>query len=166
MKKTLTTLIAALILVACNPTSEAPKALPQPHAITEQSKGYYCTMNLAEHNGGKAQIFLESKPDQPIWFSTVNQAFGFTRHPGEPKDVAAVYVTDMGKVTDWNKPNADNAWINAKTAHYVIDTKFVGGMGTVDALPFADLVQAQAFVQKNGGKIVSFDQMPDEFIYK
>lgn len=164
MKK-LMMLFTTCLLVACGQSSETI-APPPPQAISEHAKGYYCTMNLSEHDGGKAQIFVQSQPDKPYWFSTVNQAFGFTRHPAEPKDITAIYVTDMGKVADWSKPRADNAWIDAKTAHYVIDSQFVGGMGTVDALPFADLAQAQAFVAKNGGKIVNFDAMPDEFIYK
>lgn len=154
-----------LLLSACGQTTET-KALPQPKSITADARGYYCTMNLSEHDGPKAQIFLESKPNEPIWFSTVNQAFGFIRHPGEPKDIAAIYVTDMGKVSDWNKPNANDAWIDAKQAYYVIESRFVGGMGTVDALPFADVNQAQAYAQKNGGKVIKFDEMPEEYIYK
>ena len=164
MKK-LTILLATVLLAACSQT-ETTSAPPPPQAMTEQAKGYYCTMNLTEHYGGKAQIFVQSQPDKPYWFSTVNQAIGFTRHPGEPKDITAIYVTDMGKVTDWSKPRADDAWIDAKTAHYVIDSPFIGGMGAADALPFADMTKAQEFVAKNGGKIVKFDDVPDEFIYK
>ena len=47
----------------------------------------------------------------------------------------------------------------------MIESKYIGGMGTQDAIPFSDPAQAQAFVQKNGGRVVSFDQMPDSFIY-
>lgn len=159
-------LLTATLLVACNQTSETQQAsAPMPQAISDASKGYYCTMNLAEHDGPKAQIFLQSKPSEPLWFSTVNQAIGFTRHPGEPKDIAAIYVTDMGQVQDWNKPNADSAWIDGKTAHYVVESQFVGGMGSLDALPFADANKAQAFVAQNGGKVVSLDNVPDSFIY-
>lgn len=164
MKK-ITILLATVLLAACSQT-ETASAPPPPQAITEQAKGYYCTMNLTEHSGGKAQIFTESQPDKPYWFSTVNQAIGFTRHPGEPKDITAIYVTDMGKVSDWDNPHADNDWIDAKKAYYVIDSPFIGGMGTVDSLPFADLAKAQEFVQKKGGKIVSFDEVPNDFIYK
>ena len=92
--------------------------------------------------------------------STVNQAFGFTRHPGEPKDIAAIYVTDLGQ------PNPDNAWIDAKTAYYVIESKFVSGMKTVDSVPFSDLAKAEAFAKENGGRVIRFDEMPDEWIYK
>lgn len=165
MKK-LNILLTMILLAACSQNSETTTAPPPPQAITEHATGYYCTMNLAEHTGGKAQIFLKSQPDKPFWFSTVNQAIGFTRHPGEPKDIAAIYVTDMGQVSDWQNPRADHAWIDAKTAHYVIDSPFIGGMGSADALPFADAAKAQEFVQKNGGKIAQFDEVPDSFIYQ
>lgn len=169
MKKIMLTLFAAAALAACSPSDSGNTAAkPQPHAISDNAKGYFCTMNLPEHTGPKAQIFLESKPDEPLWFSTVTQIFGFVQQPGEPKDITAMYVTDMGGLpdADWEKPLTTNAkWIDAKTAHYVIESKYIGGMGTQDAIPFSDPAQAQAFVQKNGGRIVSFDQMPDSFIY-
>ena len=152
--------LTGLLLAACGETSDSAKPPPPPKNFTAESKGYYCTMNLTEHVGGKAQIILESRPDEPVWFSTVNQAFGFTRHPGEPKDIAAIYVTDMGQ------PNSDTAWIDAKTAYYVIESKFVSGMKTVDSVPFSDLAKAEAFAKENGGRVIRFDERPDEWIYK
>lgn len=169
MKKLIATLLLATALAACggeNGNTAANK--PQPQVISDAAKGYYCTMNLPEHNGPKAQIFLESKPDEALWFSTVTQIFNFVRHPGEPKDIAAIYVTDMSDVTDadWEKPLTTNAkWIDARTAHYVIESRYIGGMGTQDAIPFSDMAKAQAFVAKNGGRIVSFDDVPDSFVY-
>ena len=166
MKKYIASIVITLALAACGQTTtSAPAELPKAQVITEHSKGYYCTMNLAEHNGPKAQIFLDSKPNEPLWFSTVTQIFGFVQHPGEPKDIAAIYVSDMGAVADWNTPNSD-VWIDAKTAYYVIDSQFVGGMGTADALPFADASKAQAYAQQHGGKVVTFDTMPESYIYK
>ena len=137
MKKTLSALFTVLLLAACGGKSENT-APPAPQQITDASVGHYCTMNLSEHNGPKAQIFLNGKPDRPVWFSTIKQMFGYTKLPEEPKGISMIYVTDMGKVTDWTNPNADNAWIDAKKAYYVIESGFVGGMGAEDALPFAD----------------------------
>lgn len=169
MKKLLATLLIATALTACGGESSNTAAnKPQPQAISDAAKGYYCTMNLPEHNGPKAQIFLESKPSEPLWFSTVTQIFNFVRHPGEPKDIAAIYVTDMSDATaeDWEKPITTNAkWIDARTAHYVIESRYIGGMGTQDAIPFSNMEKAQAFVAKNGGRIVKFDDVPDSFVY-
>ena len=123
-------------------------------------------MNLTEHNGPKAQIYLNGKPDRPVWFSTIKQMFGYTKLPEEPKGIHVIYVTDMGKVKDWSKPNADTAWINSKKAYYVIESGFIGGMGAEDALPFADKAQAEKFAKEKGGRVVSFDEMPDSYIFK
>lgn len=151
-------IVLALLLGACSSASEN-EPVPAPQTVTEHSKGYYCTMNLAEHTGPKGQVFLRSKPSEPVWFSTVNQVFAFTRHPGEPKDISAIYVTD------WANPEGGK-WIDAKTAFYVIESPFIGGMGSVDALPFADEAQANNYAKQNGGRVVGFEQMPDEFIYQ
>lgn len=152
-------------LTACGAKQESAP-LPEPQAISNESVGHYCTMNLAEHVGPKAQIFLNGKPDKPVWFSTIKQMFGYTKLPEEPKGIAAIYVTDMGQVSDWSKPNADAAWIDAKKAYYVIESGFIGGMGAEDALPFADKAKAEQFVKEKGGKVVQFDNMPEAYIFK
>ena len=69
-------------------------------------------------------------------------------------------------MADWNTPNADQAWVDAYQAYYVIESRFIGGMGAEDALPFADKAQAEAFVAKNGGKVVAFNEMPEEYIFR
>lgn len=164
MKKSVFTALALLLaLTAC---SQQQTAAPPPQAITDASKGYYCTMNLAEHNGPKAQVFHQSDPGKAVWFSTVRQMLGYLKHPGEPRDILAIYVTDMSKVKDWNVPNADNDWIDAKTAYYVIDSKFIGGMGFADALPFSDQTAAQAYVKQNGGRVLRMEEIPDSYIYQ
>lgn len=165
MKRTLLVLSAATVLAACGSKQETAE-VPPPQQISYQSVGHYCTMNLSEHNGPKAQIFLNGQPDKPVWFSTIKQMFGYTKLPEEPKGIAVIYVTDMGKVTDWDKPNADGAWVDAKKAWYVIDSGFVGGMGAEDALPFADKAKAEAFAKEKGGKVVGFDDMPEAYIFK
>ncbi|MDO5058942.1 MAG: nitrous oxide reductase accessory protein NosL [Neisseria sp.] len=162
--KSLPALLAALILAACG--SPAATELPTPQAITDEAVGHYCSMNLSEHTGPKAQIFLNGQPDKPVWFSTVRQMFGYTKLPEEPKGIQVIYVTDMGKVQDWNTPNADNAWTQADQAFYVIESGFTGGMGSEDALPFAQRSDAEAFVARNGGRIVRFDEMPESYIFQ
>lgn len=164
MKTLLYIFAVVAALAACG--TEPETAPPPPQQITEESVGHYCTMQLSEHIGPKAQIFLNGQPEKPVWFSTVRQMFGYTKLPEEPKGIAAIYVTDMGQVTDWNTPNADDAWTNAKKAFYVIESGFIGGMGAEDALPFADKAQAQKFAEKKGGRVVTFDEMPEAYIFK
>ncbi|MCP1659742.1 nitrous oxide reductase accessory protein NosL [Neisseria perflava] len=164
MKPILLTICTALALAACGGKETAER--PAPQALTAQAVGHYCNMSLTEHTGPKAQLFLNGQPDRPVWFSTIKQMFGYTKLPEELKGISVIYVTDMGKVTDWSKPNADNAWMDAKKAYYVIESGFVGGMGAEDALPFADKAQAEKFAQEKGGRVVSFDDMPETYIFK
>ena len=144
MRKILLTTFTLIALAACSKQDNSPP--PAPQQISDSAVGHYCSMNLTEHNGPKAQIFLNGKPDKPVWFS--------------------IYVTDMGKVKDWEKPNADAEWIDAKKAYYVIESSFIGGMGAEDALPFADKAQAEKFAKEKGGRVVGFAEMPDEYIFK
>ena len=68
-------------------------------------------MNLLEHKGPKGQIILASQAE-PIWFSSARDAFSFTMLAEEPKDILAVYVSDMAKAPSWDKPGANN-WVDA-----------------------------------------------------
>ena len=149
MRKILLTTFTLIALAACSKQDNSPP--PAPQQISDSAVGHYCSMNLTEHNGPKAQIFLNGKPD---------------KLPEEPKGIHAIYVTDMGKVKDWEKPNADTEWIDAKKAYYVIESSFIGGMGAEDALPFADKAQAEKFAKEKGGRVVGFAEMPDEYIFK
>jgi copper chaperone NosL len=146
---------AALILLsaAC---SEEEKAVPPPQAITSDAIGYYCGMMLAEHAGPKGQVLLESGKS-PVWFSSVRDTFTFLRLPEEPKDVAAVYVSDMAKAPSWDRPGAEN-WIAAADAVFVVGSDQQGGMGGVEAVPFSAKDAATAFVAEHGGRVVGLEE--------
>ena len=66
-------LISLLALAACK--EEVAKA-PDPIALTEDALAHYCMMNIAEHPGPKAQIFLAGLPD-PIFFAQVRDALSY-----------------------------------------------------------------------------------------
>ena len=79
MRKILFTAFTILALSACSKQENTPP--PAPQQISDSAVGHYCSMNLTEHNGPKAQIFLNGKPDKPVWFSTIKQMFGYTKLP-------------------------------------------------------------------------------------
>ena len=124
--------LAVLTLAACEEEAAAPAA----RALTDEAIGHYCGMMLTEHEGPKGQILLEGV-DDPVWFSSARDAVAFTLLPEEPKDIAAIYVSDMGKAPSWADPGADN-WTDARTASFVIGSAAEGGMGGAEAVPFAD----------------------------
>ncbi len=146
-------------LGACQREAEA---LPAPFAMTEEAMGRYCGMNVLEHAGPKGQIIL-AKYDEPIWFSSARDAVAFTMLPEEPKDIRAIYVSDMAKAPSWEKPGADN-WVDARKALFVIGSDAKGGMGAAEAVPFSSEEAAAAFAKSHGGRVVGFDAIPRDYI--
>jgi copper chaperone NosL len=146
----------ALLLLTAACSDEGKTTAPPPQAITSDSVGYYCGMLLEEHGGPKGQILLQSG-NSPVWFSSVRDTFTFLRLPEEPKDIAAIYVSDMAKAPDWEKPGAEN-WIAAADAVFVVGSDRQGGMGGAEAVPFGAKDAATAFVAEHGGKIVGFEE--------
>lgn len=150
--------LLALSLAACKKEAEKPAA----QAVSDASIDRYCGMMLTEHEGPRGQIFVKGEA-APVWFSSARDTVAFTLLPEEPKDIVAIYVSDMGKAPSWADPGADN-WIDAKTASFVIESDAQGGMGGAEAVPFADKAKAEAFAQAHGGKVVAFDAIPADYI--
>lgn len=146
-------LATAVMLTACS--KEDSVEAPPPQAIGGDATGYYCGMLLAEHAGPKGQVLLKSR-DEPVWFSSVRDTFTFLRLPEEPKDVAAVYVSDMGKAPNWEQPGHDN-WILANDAVFVVGSDTQGSMGGAEAVPFSHEDAARIFVSQHGGRILRFE---------
>lgn len=163
MRKTvfLAAFAGALALAGCNAekTAEAP---PPPQEMTDAAIGHYCGMNVLEHSGPKGQIILASRKD-PVWFSSARDAISFTLLPEEPKDIRAIYVSDMAKAPTWDKPGANN-WVDAKQASFVIGSRKQGGMGGDEAVPFSDRSTAEKFVAENGGRVVAFADVPKDYV--
>jgi copper chaperone NosL len=152
-------LLALLVLVGCGEEKEV--ARPEPREITREAIGYYCNMIVADHKGPKAQLFLKGE-SEPIWFSSVRDAVAFTLLPDEPKTIIAVYVNDMAKAS-WDSPEA-GTWIEAGSAHYVIESGRRGGMGALEAVPFSDPERAAAFAAAHGGRVVALSDIPEDYI--
>ncbi|WP_201862980.1 nitrous oxide reductase accessory protein NosL [Microvirga soli] len=151
----------ALALAGCNDkkTTQAP---PAPLEMTASAIGHYCGMNVMEHTGPKGQIILASRKEA-VWFSSARDAISFTMLPEEPKDIRAIYVSDMAKASDWDKPGATN-WVDAKQASFVIGSRMQGGMGGDEAVPFSDRGAAEKFAAENGGRIVAFAEVPKDYV--
>jgi copper chaperone NosL len=149
-----------LALAGCNDqkTAEAPP----PQEITDSAIGHYCGMNVLEHSGAKGQIILASRKD-PVWFSSARDAISFTLLPEEPRDIRAIYVSDMAKAPSWDKPGANN-WVDARQASFVIGSRMQGGMGGDEAVPFSDRSAAEKFAAENGGRIVAFAEVPKDYV--
>ncbi len=164
MKRTLYLLLGAGVLAlsaACSP-QPGSRTPPTARPITEDSVGYFCSMDLLEHEGPKGQIFVRGQAD-PLWFSTIRQTLAYTLLPDSPKGLDAIYVTDMGKASDLRHPGPDT-WIDARSAVYVTHSRQVGGMGSEDPLPFGKLEDAKAFAAIHGGQVLAYKDIPEDYI--
>lgn len=154
-------LALALVLGGCNDRDTA-KALPPPVALNGDAMGVFCGMNLIEHPGPKGQILIDSRID-PYWFSSARDAIAFTLMPDQPRDIRAVYVSDMGRAPSWEQPGERN-WIDARQAFFVIESRKQGGMGAAEAVPFGDRTAADAFVTAHGGRVVRMSEIPQTYV--
>ena len=155
------TTLAVLMLAACDkPAPPAPP--PAPAEVSDEATGHYCGMQLADHDGPKGQIFLTGSAD-PIWFSSVRDTIAFLRLPEEAKNVAAVYVNDMGKAKDWKQPEA-GTWVEAHSAWFVLHSDMRGGMGAPEAVPFAAKPAAEIFQATHGGTLAQLSDIPDAYV--
>jgi copper chaperone NosL len=153
---------ALLLLAACGEEQQQAAAPPPPHEVTGDAIGHYCGMALVEHPGPKGQAILKGR-DEPVWFSSARDTIAFTRLPEEPKDIAAIYVTDMAEAKNWDHPEI-GAWVDARRAWYVIGSSRRSGMGGDEAVPFGLEQAARQFAETHGGQVVAFDAVPEDYI--
>jgi copper chaperone NosL len=151
-------LALALALAAC----KTETATRDPVTMPEDAIAYDCQMYMIDHAGPKAQVLLEGYKE-PFWFSQVSAAMAFLNGPEKIAPVQAVFVSDMSRAKSWGEPGADN-WIPAATAHFVIDSDQIGGMGTPEAISFATEDEAAAYQKDHGGQIVAFDAVPADYL--
>lgn len=157
----------SLVVLACGPLllgacREEERAPPPPFELTETATGNFCGMNLMEHAGPKGQIILSSRKD-PVWFSSARDTVAYTMLPEEDRRIRAVYVSDMGKAPSWDQPGVTN-WTDARKAVFVIGSQAKGGMGGDEAVPFSERAAAESFVRENGGRIVGFKDIPQDYV--
>ncbi|MDK1491175.1 nitrous oxide reductase accessory protein NosL [Sinorhizobium sp. 7-81] len=162
MKLAIVTAVVAATLLLAGCENEEQANMPAPYSLTADAMGRYCGMNVLEHPGPKGQVILENIPE-PIWFSSARDTIAFTMLPEEPKDIAAIYVSDMAAAPSWEEPGAEN-WIDARKAFYVIGSTVKGGMGAEEAVPFSSEADARDFAAKNGGRVTDFAEVPKEYV--
>lgn len=159
---------ALLVTAALTACQDQTASLPQPREPGRDAVGTLCHMTLSDHGGPKGQVFLKGPangPDSaPLWFSSVRDTFTWLMvDEGLDKSVAAIWVNDMGRATNWEHPEA-GTWIDARKALFVIGSDKAAGMGGGELVPFSDKTAAQAFIAKHGGRVVAFSQIDRDLV--
>ena len=153
-------LLPLLIVAALGACRDDAASRPGPVAMNEESTGHFCQMNLLEHPGPKAQVFLEGQPN-PLFFSQVRDAVAYRLMPEQDGVIVATYVSDMARAPDWADPGAEN-WIDAANAFYVAGSAQMGGMGAPELVPFGTEDAAQGFADAHGGSVMRLADIPPE----
>ena len=154
-------LLFALALAACQ---EDAAQNTDPLPLTPETIGYFCQMNLLEHEGPKGQVHLEGLPGTPRFFSQVSDTVAYLRMQEQSHPILAIYVSDMGAPgATWADPGEMN-WIDATSAHFVVGAAVEGGMGAPELVPFADPTAAQAYADEHGGSVMGIDAITDSAV--
>lgn len=155
MKQSHLIIAFALLLSACKAEkSELPVAIE----MTPAAVGFYCQMDLLNHDGPKGQIHLDGM-GAPLFFSQVKDAIAYFHMPEQNFAVQVMYVQDMANAKDWSQPGA---WIPAVEAYYVIDSDQMGGMGAPEFVPFSEEKAATEFMEAHGGRLLHYAQIKAE----
>lgn len=150
-------LLALFGLFACR---EDLAEAPPPVAMTDEALSFFCQMNVAEHPGPKGQVHLKGHPS-PIFFAQVRDLVAYLKSPERDAEISAVYVSDMAAALNWHEIGGDN-WIDAETAHFVVEADVAGGMGAPEIVPFSSDEAAQDFTRRYGGRVVTLEAIPDD----
>jgi len=156
-------LAVTLLLVGCDDGPETALK-PAPVVPDREAITYFGRMILVDHQGPKAQIILKSAVadgSTPLWFPSVRDAVAFTKLPDEPKDIAAIYVTDMARAESWDAPGV---WMDPADAFFVLGSDVRGGMGAPEAVPFSARGAAEDFSHRHGGRIVRWQDIPKDYV--
>lgn len=154
-------LVAALLLLSACRQEAAQNTTPQD--MTPETLGHYCQMNLLEHPGPKAQVFLEGNA-APLFFSQVRDALAYMRGPEQVAPILVLYVNDMGAAgATWDRPG-DGNWIAATEAFYVVGSARMGGMGAPETVPFSSKERAEAFALAEGGHVLTLNDITDDMV--
>lgn len=157
-KKLLLITALALGLAACSDTEQVQVDF-DPVAFHSGDECHVCGMIIQEWPGPKGEI-IEAKSGQVMKFCATTDMFSWLLQPENKNLNMAVYVHDMTQ-SHWDKPD-DEHLIDARTAWYVQGSKKMG-MGPTLAT-FATEEAAQGFAEKEGGKVLAFNDINESVL--
>ncbi len=146
--------LLALFLFGCG-ESEQQQIVKQAQAIESADECHLCGMVIKNFPGPKGQAFQKGEADT-VRFCSTRDLFSYILQPENQRQIEQIFVHDMSK-TPWENP-ADDYFIDAKEAWYVIGSSQKGAMGKTLA-SFSKESDALAFSQEFGGKVYQFDKI-------
>ncbi|MBL4796829.1 MAG: nitrous oxide reductase accessory protein NosL [Oleispira sp.] len=154
----LVSLISLILLTGCNKAEEEITVAPEPVIIQNGEECDLCGMYINRFPGPKGQVFERGGIPAKRFCST-RDMFAYALQPEHQHRIEHIFVHDVATAA-WDSQE-DAQYINAKTALFVIGHKLNGAMGPALA-SFSKQADAEIFIQQNGGKILTFDEIDIE----
>lgn len=145
---------------------------PAAVSVGGQASCDVCGMIISKHPGPNGQVFYADHDpeghDPPFRFDSL-QSCAFDHYfQTQDGSVEVFYVTDYSKVDPAVFEDGGQSFVsgyetpesfaNAESVSYVVDSEVRGAMGP-DFVPFSDEADANDFVDRYGGRIVSFEDI-------
>ncbi len=124
-------------------------------AIESADECHLCGMLIGNFPGPKGESYLRGQ-DLVQKFCSTRDLFSFLLQPENTHRITQVFVHDMA-VAPWESP-LDNAFIDARTAFYVVGHNKTGAMGPTFAA-FKQRADADRFSQEFGGRVIGFSDI-------
>lgn len=160
MRLILISIVMILSLSACNEDASEQQLAQKPQAIGHEDVCHLCGMTINNFPGPKGELY-ERGNSNILKFGSTSDLFAYLLDPEHSHAIESVFVHDMG-MTSWEHPD-DKAFINARTAWYVVGSNRKGEMGPT-LVSFGDRQLANVFTEQYGGKVHSFDEINQQLL--
>jgi copper chaperone NosL len=152
MMRTILLSLVLMLLSACqDSTTSNAQALPPVH-IESDDECHLCGMSIKPFPGPKGEA-LGGDSSQVRKFCSTRDLLAWALQPEQIRQGLTLYVHDMSQ-TDWKSPE-DTAFIDARTAIYVVGSSQTGAMGSTLA-SFGSAADADRFIEAYGGEKITF----------
>ncbi len=148
-------LLSCVLLYGCSEPAAEIKKVPEAVMIHHGEECDLCGMLINQFSGPKGQLFERGR-DTAKKFCSTRDLFAYALQPEHQHRVNHIYVHDVASAP-WDN-QSDAVYVDAKSALFVIGHKLQGAMGATLA-SFAERKEADAFIERNGGRIVMFEDI-------
>lgn len=147
-------LLALMLLAGCQESAD-DASTGAPAALVAGDECHLCGMLIGEFPGPKGELYLRN--DKIIKkFCSTRDLFAMVLDPEYQHQVQQIFVHDMA-ASPWQTPD-DSAFIDGKSAWYVVGSEQNGAMGHTFA-SFSTEAAASDFAGKHGGTVYRFEEL-------
>ena len=159
LAKVFAVVFSALFLVACSDSRDSDM-VHRAVAIESGDECHLCGMLIGNFPGPKGEAY-ERGQTQVKKFCSTRDMFAFLLQPENTHRITQVFVHDMA-VAPWESPD-DEAFIDAKSAFYVVGHSQQGAMGPTLA-SFKSQADAEMFSREFGGRVIGFGEITMDLV--